>query len=145
MRTYYLPGLRSISFGFALALGFTAVAQTPLPDAGARVSPPARTSPLPDSLPADRAQRQASSQPGSADELQLTQEQKEKIAVVVNDENRQIAAVNYDTSLTLEQKQQKAAEIRQAGVLRMKAVLTPEQLQKLDAIVRERERQQDSN
>jgi Spy/CpxP family protein refolding chaperone len=43
----------------------------------------------------------------------------------------------------MEQKQQKAREIRQAGVPRIKAVLTPEQLQKLAAI-QERNRQQNN-
>jgi Spy/CpxP family protein refolding chaperone len=78
------------------------------------------------------------------DELELTPDQKQKIADVVDDENKQIGAVRDDTSLTLEQKQQKAREIRQAGVPKIKAVLTPEQLQKLAAI-QERNRQQPSN
>ncbi len=59
----------------------------------------------------------------------------------MDDENKQIAAVRDDTSLTLEQKQQKAQQIRQAGVPRIKAVLTPEQLQKL-AVIQSRNRQQ---
>jgi hypothetical protein len=79
------------------------------------------------------------------DQLQLTQDQKEKIAAIVDDENRQLGALRNDNSLTLEQKQQKAAQIRQAGVPKIKALLTPEQLQKLDLIVQERDRQQQSN
>ena len=83
------------------------------------------------------AQQGTSSQGGSQsveDELQLTQDQKQKIAVVVDDENKQIAAVRDDNSLTMQQKQQKALQIRQESTPKIKAVLTPEQLQKLAAI-----------
>jgi predicted transglutaminase-like cysteine proteinase len=77
------------------------------------------------------------------DELQLTPDQKQKIAAVVDDENKQIATVRDDNSMTLEQKQQKALQIRQAGTPKIKAILTPDQLQKLAAIQqRMREQQQ---
>jgi len=68
------------------------------------------------------------------DELQLTPDQKQKIATVVDDENKQIAAVRDDGGMSLEQKQQKVLQIRQAGTPKIKAILTPEQLQKLAAI-----------
>ena len=92
--------------------------------------------------------RQASpSQGGSStveDELQLTQDQKEKIAAVVDDENRQISTVRNDNSMSMEQKQQKVMQIRQEGSPKIKAVLSPEQLQKL-AVIQERMRQQQGN
>ena len=59
----------------------------------------------------------------------------------MDDENRQIESVRNDNSLTLEQKQQKVLGIRQAGSPKIKAILTPEQLQKL-AIIQQRMRQQ---
>jgi len=68
------------------------------------------------------------------DELQLTPDQKQKIAEVVDDENKQISAVRNDTSLSMDQKQQKVLQIRQEGSPKIKAILTPEQLQKLAAI-----------
>ena len=68
------------------------------------------------------------------DELQLTPDQKQKIAAVVEDENKQIGAVRDDNSLSMQQKQQKVIQIRQEGSPKIKAVLTPEQLQKLTAI-----------
>ncbi len=77
------------------------------------------------------------------EELQLTSDQKEKIAAVVDDENKQIGVVRDDKSMSMEQKQQKAVQIRQDGATKIKAVLTPEQLQKLAAI-QERNRQQQS-
>ena len=57
-------------------------------------------------------------QGGSAsveDELQLTPDQKQKIAAVVEDENKQIGAVRDDNSLSMQQKQQKVIQIRQEG------------------------------
>ena len=75
------------------------------------------------------------------DELQLTPDQKEKIAAVVDDENKQIGTVRDDKSMSMEQKQQKATQIRQDGATKIKAVLTAEQLQKL-AVIQERNRQQ---
>jgi len=86
-----------------------------------------------------------SSQGGSTsveDELQLTQDQKQKIAAVVDDENKQIAAVRDDNSMTMQQKQQKVMQIRQEGSPKIKAVLTPEQLQKLAAIQQRAREQQ---
>lgn len=74
-------------------------------------------------------------------ELGLTDDQKQKIAAIVDDENRQIAAVRDDNSMSLEQKQQKVLEIRRAGSPKIKAILTPEQLQKL-AVLQQRMRDQ---
>jgi len=122
-----------------------AVAQNAAPSSQPQAAPPTQSNPAPDSQPQDHAQGQTQSQgPSVDDELQLTPDQKEKIAAVVDEENKQIGAVRDDTSLTMEQKQQKAREIRQAGAPRIKAVLTPEQLQKLAAI-QERNRQQQNN
>jgi Spy/CpxP family protein refolding chaperone len=153
-----MRNLRSLKWAFpicglALTLGFslTAIAQNAAPTPQPEATPPAQSAPAPEAQQApdaqqqDHAQAPAQSQGTSVDdELQLTADQKEKIAAVVDDENKQIAAVRDDTSLTLEQKQQKAQQIRQAGVPKIKAVLTPEQLQKLAAI-QERKRQQEQN
>ena len=78
------------------------------------------------------------------DELQLTPDQKQKIATVVDDENKQIAAVRNDTAMSMEQKQQKVMQIRQEGSPKIKAILTPEQLQKL-AVIQQRMRDQQQN
>ncbi len=75
------------------------------------------------------------------DELQLTSDQKQRIQAVVDDENKQMGAVRDDSSMSPDQKQQKAIQIRRDGATRIKAVLTPDQLQKLAAI-QEKARQQ---
>ena len=112
------------------------------PAAGQQSTPnPSTTAP---SQSAPPAAAQQGNRPGSIDEeLQLTPDQKQKIAAVVDDENKQIGAVREDNSMSLEQKQQKVMQIRQAGTPKIKAILTPEQLQKLAAI-QERMRQQNS-
>src|SRR4029078_3432771 len=77
------------------------------------------------------------------DELNLTQDQKQKIAEVVDDENKQISTVRNDTSMNMQPKQQKVMQIPEEGAPRIKAILTPDQLQKLAAIQqRMREQQQ---
>ena len=147
MRRFRISQWTLLSLGLILVLGFslTAAAQTSAPGAQPEAAPPGQSSPQPDSQQQDHTQGQTQSQGTSVDdELQLTEDQKEKIAAVVDDENKQIAAVRDNTSLTLEQKQRQAQQIRQAGVPKIKAVLTPEQLQKLAAI-QERNRQQQNN
>jgi hypothetical protein len=76
------------------------------------------------------------------EELQLTDDQKKKIADVVDDENKQISVVRDDNSMNLQQKQQKVLQIRQEGTPKIKAILTPEQLQKLAAIQQRMREQQ---
>ena len=105
-------------------------AQTAAPSSGAQSSP-----------------QQGAQQNGSTsvdDELQLTDDQKQRIAVIVDDENKQISAVRDDNAISMEQKQQKALAIRQAATPKIKAVLTPDQLQKLAAIQQRMRSQQGS-
>lgn len=133
--------------GLALVLGFglIAAAQDAAPTPQPQAAPPTQPTPAPGAEQRDTPPPQAQSQqPSVDDELQLTPDQKEKIAAIVDDENKELAVVRGDTSMTLEQKQAKAQQIRQTGVPKIKAVLTPEQLQKLAAI-QERNRQQQSS
>src|SRR5579864_7782220 len=71
-------------------------------------SSPVQSSPSQSAAPSQAAPSAQQGQPASVDdELQLTPDQKQKIATVVDDENRQISAVRDDNSMSLEQKQQK--------------------------------------
>jgi protein CpxP len=148
----------SISLGlvFALLISVGAAAQaSPPPPSSSQpdAAPPAQSAPPPaqsqSSAPpsGNSSGANASAQSGSNsvdDELQLTPDQKQKIAAVVDDENKQISAVRDDNSMNLEQKQQKVLAIRQAGTPKIKAVLTPDQLQKLAAIQQRMRDQQGS-
>ena len=98
--------------------------ETPTPPATQSTPPSTQSAP----------QSGANKAPDIDQELQLTPDQKEKIAAIVDDENRQMAAVRDDNSLTMDQKQQKAMQIRQVATPKIKAILTPEQLQKLAEI-----------
>ena len=157
MKFSKMTALISIVLGTALTC-MTVAAQTSSPPASSQpeAAPPAQTAPQTEqSTPPAGAQGQSSQQSGAQggagqsgaqssaqssggssidEELQLTPDQKQKIAAVVDDENKQIASVREDGSMNLEQKQQKVLQIRQAGTPKIKAILTPEQLQKLAAI-----------
>ena len=150
----------TISLGLSLALGLSvsAFAQATAPQnpnerdaqpqatAPSQSTTPSQTTPENQSAPSSAPQtsappsgNQSNAQQGDRGididkELGLTDDQKQKIAVIVDDENRQISAVRDDNTMSLEQKQEKVLEIRQAGTPKIKAILTPEQLQKLAAL-----------
>ncbi|HET8827135.1 MAG TPA: hypothetical protein VFM77_18465 [Terriglobales bacterium] len=142
-----------LSFALAVAAGAQSTTAPSSPDTHTQSAPGTQppTSPAPSmnnpnsNGPQSAAPSQGTAGNGSAnsgqsgsnsveDELNLTQDQKQKIAEVVDDENKQIGTVRNDTSMSMEQKQQKVLQIRQEGAPRIKAILTPDQLQKLAAI-----------
>jgi Spy/CpxP family protein refolding chaperone len=138
MRTRYVLALASLAL--TVTLSATIAAQTSPNSSPSQVVPRNQTGST-----GDAQQKQSSGQvPSIDDELQLTQDQRQKIATVVDDEKRQLVAVGDDTSLTMEQKQQKAMQVRQAGATRIRSYLTAEQLQKL-ATIQEREKQKQEN
>lgn len=103
-----------------------------------QTSSPAQTSP-----PSASGQNPSQGQARSVDdELQLTPDQKQKIAAIVDDEDKQIAAVREDSSLSTSQKVEKARQIHQVAVPKIRALLTPDQLQKLAAIQERKEREE---
>lgn len=138
MRSRYVLALASLAL--TVTLGATIAAQTSPNSSPSQTAPRNQTGST-----GDAQQKQSGGQgPSIDDELQLTQDQRQKIAAVVDDEKKQLVAVRDDTSLTMEQKQQKGMQIRQAGATRIRSYLTPEQLQKL-ATIQEREKQKQEN
>lgn len=63
--------------------------------------------------------------------LNLTDEQKSKLQPLFEEHRKQMQSLWQDTSLTPEQRREKAKELRQANHQQMLAILTPEQQQKL--------------
>ena len=76
-------------------------------------------------------QPQSQAQAGEDNPLNLTDEQKAKLRPILAEENQQLETLRSDSSMTQEQKMSKANEIRQTASPKIRAVLTPEQLQKL--------------
>lgn len=173
MRNQSLRHSKAIFLGLlaVLVCGAVAIAQTAAPEMSPRQSSGAATQPQTNPATPGSSGSGASTSSGSTaagaqtapntaapssstaqqsggtsveDELQLTPDQKQKIAAVVDDENKQIAAVRDDNSMNMEQKQQKVMQIRQDGTPKIKALLTQEQLQKLAAIQQRMHAQQGS-
>jgi len=160
MRNFYITG--SVLFALVLAIG-VATAQTSTPSSepqAAPSSPPSQASPssepqqpAPSNTPSQASPQAQPSHSGDAsagrsqtqndpdNPLNLTDEQKEKLRPIVADENQQLEALRSDTSMTQEQKMQKANQIRETASPKIKAILTPEQLQKL-AELQDRAKQQ---
>jgi len=156
-KSYIMAGFLSI----ALVMSLPAAAQSSTTTAP-QEQPPAATPPQ--SAPSQSAPSQsAPSQPASGqagasaeappgqaraqaqtDEdnpLNLTDDQKAKLRPILMDGNMQLQALRNDTSMTQEQKIAKANQIREATAPKIKAILTPEQLQKL-ADMQQKARQQ---
>ena len=77
-------------------------------------------------------------------QLNLTQDQMEKLRPILMEEGQQIKAVRQEISLSPKQKQGKLEETHKAFVPRINAVLTPEQQEKYKQLERAaRERYED--
>jgi hypothetical protein len=106
-------------------------------------SSPSQTAPGQAGAPAAPAQNRAQTQSQAGDDnpLNLTEDQKAKIRPILMEQNQQLEALHSDTTMTQEQKMAKANEIRQATSPKIKAILTPEQLQKLAELQKARQQQ----
>jgi Spy/CpxP family protein refolding chaperone len=69
-----------------------------------------------------------------AQQLNLTPQQKEKVLPILVAEAPKVAAIKNDNSLSRMQKMQQVAAIHQQTDPQMKAILSPEQYQKLKTI-----------
>ncbi|HYK50810.1 MAG TPA: hypothetical protein VEU94_13875 [Terriglobales bacterium] len=118
--------LRMLAVAVLLA-GFGAFAQdsTQTPPA-TNAEPPATTAPK--HMHGDQAEHRLKR---LSKKLDLTDDQKEKMRPILEDESSQMKAVEGDSSLTSQQKHKKTREIRMASKSQMSAILTPEQKQKI--------------
>jgi protein CpxP len=135
-----------LSFALALAISLPAVAQSPAnnsssPSAPAQAAPAAPSS-MQQSAPSTASPNSAQAQANEDNPLNLTDEQKAKLRPIIADENQQMEALRNDNSMSQQQKIDKANQIRAAASPKIKAVLTPEQLQKLAQMQQDRVRQQ---
>ncbi|HEX3103344.1 MAG TPA: hypothetical protein VHQ22_02770 [Terriglobales bacterium] len=137
--------LSVLSFALALAISLPAAAQSST--ANPSQSAPAQTAPAPPSsvqqnAPSTANANSAQAQANEDNPLNLTDEQKAKLRPIIADENQQMEAVRNDNSMSQAQKIDKANQIRAQASPKIKAILTPEQLQKLAEMQQDRARQQ---
>jgi len=71
--------------------------------------------------------------------LELTDEQKSQVAAILKEENAALRTVSDDKSLDRSAKIARNREIREAHAARIRALLTPEQQQRFDALPKGRE------
>ena len=134
-----------LTIALALAMSLPVAAQSPATNPSSQAAP-AQTAPAPpsgqQSAPASTNQNSAQSQANDDNPLNLSDDQKAKLRPIIQDENQQMEALRSDNSLTQEQKIDKANQIRANASPKIKAILTPEQLQKLAQLQQERVREQ---
>jgi periplasmic protein CpxP/Spy len=135
-----------LSFALALAISLPAAAQSPATNPSSQ-SAPAQTAPAQppstqQNAPSTASPNSAQAQANEDNPLNLTDEQKAKLRPIIADENQQMEALRNDNSMSQAQKIDKANQIRAQASPKIKAVLTPEQLQKLAQLQQDRARQQ---
>ena len=110
-----------------LLTGFGAFAQdsTQTPPA-TNAEPPATTAPK--HMHGDQAEHRLKR---LSKKLNLTDDQKEKIRPILQDEEKQLTEMEADSALTAQQKHKKTKEIRRSSRSQLVAILTPEQKEKL--------------
>jgi Spy/CpxP family protein refolding chaperone len=113
----------NVAMATVLLVGFLAVAQDSTPSTPPPPTKQKRTHGQLD--PADKRLRRLSKR------INLTDEQKEKIRPILQDEQKQLAGLDSDTTLTPQQKHKKMREIRMSSRSRMDPILTPEQKEKM--------------
>jgi Spy/CpxP family protein refolding chaperone len=124
--------------GFALTAGTVAVAQqTTTPSDNAQSTQSSTTSTKTDK--AARKAKRKEHKEKMAKELGLTADQKKQLNALQQDQRKQMKGVKNDSSLSAEQKQAKVKEIRQAGIEKRDALLTPEQRDKMQHMREEHE------
>ncbi len=105
-----------------LLAGFVAFAQD------SAQTTPAAASPTHNQMHGDRAEQKLKR---LSKRLNLTDDQKEKIRPILQDEEKQLTNLDSDTTMTPQQKHRKTREIHMSSRSQMDAILTPEQKEKM--------------
>ena len=135
-----------LSFALALAISLPAAAQSSANNPSSQSAPAQNTPSQPPSMqqnaPSSGSPNSAQAQANEDNPLNLTDDQKAKLRPIIADENQQMEALRNDNSMSQAQKIDKANQIRAQASPKIKAILTPEQLQKLAQLQQDRTRQQ---
>src|SRR5437870_13447493 len=133
-KPYQLAALASFFLAVAISLTLPPTSPTAAP-------PPQAPAQSQGGSTGNASQGRAQAQGEDENPLNLTDEQRQKLRSIIADETRQMDAARNDSSLTQEQKVTKINQIRDEASPKIKAILTPEQLQKL-ADMQQKARQQ---
>ena len=93
--------------------------------------PPATSAPQQHKKHGDAAEKRLKR---ASKRLNLTDEQKEKIRPIFQDEQKQMNEIEAESTLTPQQKHKKMRQIRLASRSQMDAILTPEQKEKMPPV-----------
>jgi Spy/CpxP family protein refolding chaperone len=77
--------------------------------------------------------------------LNLSGDQKTKVLSMYQDEQKQMMDLKLDKAIPADAKHDKMQQIHQTTMGRLQNVLTPDQLQKFDALQRQKQEKRDSN
>jgi Spy/CpxP family protein refolding chaperone len=116
-----------LTFVLALALSVTSAAQTSSTNPKQQASPDQSQT---GSAGVRHRDRVGDRLEWLGQQLNLTEDQKEKLKPILADEFKQMRAVGEDTSLSQDQKRDKMKQIHEAARPQVHAILTPEQQQK---------------
>jgi protein CpxP len=116
-----------LTFSLALALSLTTAAQTSSTKPKQQASPDQSQTGSAGAMHRDRVGERLE---WLGQQLNLTEDQEEKLKPILADEFKQMRAVGEDTSLTQDQKRDKMKQIHEAARPQVQAILTPEQQQK---------------
>ena len=141
MRLTKTGWMTAVTMGGLLALQPLAQAQDKKDDkpAAPPASPaapaaPAVTPGAPLTGPDMRARRAEAQLNGMTPMYSLTDEQKTKIKPILEDQFKQMEELQKEKTLTSEDRRKKMMEIRDGSQAKIKALLTPEQVQKMDTM-----------
>ena len=115
-----------------LLAGFAAFAQDSAQTSPptTQAPPPATTSPKRNHMHGDRAEQRLRRM---TKRLRLTDDQREKIRPILQDEEKQMASLEGDSSLTPHEQRRKEREIRMSSKTQIDAILTPEQKENMQS------------
>ena len=157
MRIHFsFTGITLLTLAFVAASATTAFCQAPdstpsasEPQNPSTSAPPPATTPQSSAPGTSSSSGQAPTSPNAQAQngeddnpLGLSDDQKNQLRPIVTEETQQLEAVRNDNSLTADQKIAKINQIRETASPKIKAILTPAQLQKLAEMQRSRQQQQ---
>ncbi len=122
--------LAILALGTLMNLGSLAMAEDAAPKKAQTDRPEGKGPGGPGGNPQERFKKMA-------EELGLTEDQKEKLQPILKEQGEKMREIFQDQNLSREEKMPKLKEIREGFTAKIKAILTPEQQEKYEKMVKE--------